>query len=152
MDESEYKNTYRQIASVACAFEKALTNNQAKCSYARHFCLADREGYACTSESCASTCRDFLQNMRENSKFSLKLKAVGKALPHNMEIRVQAGGLLGLQRVLAGDSEAAAVADIHGLMDAAIDCYGSLRELPYTDLVQSVAQFQGRKRRQRQRD
>ncbi len=149
MEESEYKSTYRQIVSVACRFEKALTNHRAKCSYASHFCLADREGYVCKSEKCAVICGDFLQNMRENSRFTLKLKTVGKALPHNMEIRVQAGGLLGLQQALSAIAEDAGVEDVRSLISTAIDHYGSLDALPYTDIVQSVAQFQGRKRRQR---
>jgi len=47
MEESEYKSTYNALASVRCVFEKALTNNRAKCVLSRHFWLADREGYAC---------------------------------------------------------------------------------------------------------
>jgi hypothetical protein len=150
MEEDEYRNTYQQIASVGCAFEKALTNNQARCSYARHFCLADREGYTCRSETCAAICSQLLQNLRDNSRFSLKLKSAGTALPHNMEIRVQAGGLLGLQKALAPDHTRAELDDIRGLVDSAIQEFGKLDALPYTDIVQSVAQFQGRKRRNRQ--
>ncbi len=151
MEEDEYRNTYQQIASVGCAFEKALTNNQARCSYARHFCLADREGYTCRSETCAAICSQLLQNLRDNSRFSLKLKSVGAALPHNMEIRVQAGGLQGLQKALApADDVRAGLDDIRGLVDSAIQKFGKLDTLPYADIVQSVAQFQGRRRRHRQ--
>jgi hypothetical protein len=150
MEEDEYKNTYQQIASVGCAFEKALTNNKARCGYARHFCLADREGYACGSEACAATCSQLLQNLRDNSRFSLKLKAIGTALPHNMEIRVQVGGLLGLQKALAPDATPASLEDIRALVDSALQKFATLDALPYTDIVQSVAQYQGRKRRSRQ--
>lgn len=147
MEEDEYKNTYRQIASVGCAFEKALTNNKARCSCARHFCLADREGYTCRSGTCAATCSQLLQSLRDNSRFSLKLKIVGTALPHNMEIRVQAGGLLGLQKALALDTTGVGVEDIRGLVDSALQKFGKLDALPYTDIVKSVAQFEGRRRR-----
>jgi hypothetical protein len=149
MEEDEYKITYQQIASVPCGFEKALTNNQAKCSYAKHFCLADREGYACRSEACAAICGHLLQNLRDNSRFSLKLKTPGAALPHNMEIRVQVGGLQGLQKALAQDS-AAGLGDIRSLVAGALEKFGQLDALPYTEIVQSVVQFQGRKRRSRQ--
>lgn len=147
MEEDEYKNTYQQITAVACVFEKALTNNQAKCSVAKHFCLADREGYACQSEECAAICCHFLKKLRENSRFSLKLKTMAGALPHNMDIRVQVGGLQGLQQVLA---EPAGLDDIHQLVAVAIDKFSQLDALPYNEIVQSVAQFQGRKRRSRQ--
>jgi len=150
MEEDEYKNAYRQIASVSCGFEKALTNNQAKCSYARHFCLADREGYACRSEECAAICEQLLQHLRDNSRFSLKLKTLGTALPHNMEIRVQVGGLQGLQKALAQVHVQAGLDDIRRLVDLAVEKFGKLDALPYTDIVQSVARYQGRKRRNRQ--
>ena len=150
MEEDEYRNTYQQIASVGCAFEKALTNNQARCSYARHFCLADREGYTCRSQACAAICSLLLQNLRDNSRFSLKLKSVGAALPHNMEIRVQAGGLLGLQKALATEITHAGVDDVRALVNGAMQKFGKLDALPYTDIVQSVVQFKGRKRRNRQ--
>jgi hypothetical protein len=149
MEEDEYRNTYQQIASVGCAFEKALTNNKARCSYAIHFCLADREGYTCQSEECAAICSQLLQNLRDNSRFSLKLKSVGSALPHNMEIRVQAGGLMGLQKALAMDTAGAGQVDIRGLVDQAVEKFGKLDALPYADIVKSVAQFKGRKRRNR---
>jgi len=38
MEEDEYRSTYKELADVRCVFEKALTNGQAKCALARHFC------------------------------------------------------------------------------------------------------------------
>jgi hypothetical protein len=148
MEEDEYKSTYAQIASVRCVFEKALTNNLAKCSYSRHFWLADREGYACKSEDCARLCTDLLRNLRENSRFSLKLKTVGNALPHNMDIRVQAGGLQGLQDMLNQQSPVPDI-DVRVLVATAIEKYGGLDVLPYNEIIQSVASFKGRRRRSR---
>ena len=91
MEESEYKTTYSEIARIRCHFEKALTNNKARCSCSRHFWLADREGYACGSKGLSAKCRELLEKMRENSRFILKLQQPGQSLPHNMEIRVQVG-------------------------------------------------------------
>jgi hypothetical protein len=147
MEEDEYKNTYQHIADVRCVYEKALTNNQAKCSFSKHFWLADREGYACKSAECASICSDFLQKLRENSRFSLKLTAVGDVLPHNMDIRVQVGGLQGVQKLVFPRQAQAQIDDIRSLVDTAIHQYGGLQALPYAEIVQSVASFQGRKRR-----
>jgi len=149
MEEDEYKNTYQHIADVRCVFEKALTNQQAKCSYAKHFWLADREGYSCTSKGCAAACSDFLQKLREISRFSLKLTTVGGALPHNMDIRVQVGGLLGVQQLVSPKLHSDKIDDIRCLVDAAMRQFGGLEALPYTDIVKSVASFQGRRRRRR---
>jgi hypothetical protein len=153
MEESEYKSTYNALASVRCVFEKALTNNRAKCSLSSHFCLADREGYACKSRQSSHRCNDLLKKLRENSIFVLKLHEINGPLPHNMELRVQVGGLAGLAKQLEKDKDIhtnqLVSDDIQGLITSTIEGFGSLDSLPYSNIIQSVVQFQGRQRRQR---
>ena len=151
MEESEARSVDNERTTIPCVFEKALTNHKAKCSLSDHFCLADREGYACKNEESSSYCREILDKLRENSRFALKLREIDGSLPHNMEIRVQAGGLMGVARLVdqLPAERALAASDIKSLVQAAIDRYGSLDALPYDEIMQSIVQFQGRKRRQR---
>jgi hypothetical protein len=146
MEEDEYKAAYQEIAKIRCVFEKALTNNQCKCRFSQHFWLADREGYACKSSELASKCGYFLENLRNNSRFLLKVHTVGSQLPHNVDIRVQAGGLRGLSVTLESGEDDGQVADIQSLIERAIDKYESLDALPYSEIVQSIARFKGRKK------
>lgn len=143
MEEDEYKAAYQEIAKIRCAFEKALTNNQCKCRFSEHFWLADREGYACKFEDKASKCSYLLEKLRNNSRFLLKV-SVGAQLPHNMDIRVQAGGLRGISCALGYGEKDDWNADIWSLLEQAIDRFGSLDVLPYSEIVQSVARFKGR--------
>ena len=151
MEEDEYKATYNELAAVRCVFEKALLNHQAKCALSRHFCLADREGYACENELSADKCRDFLEKLREKSTFVLKMHEISGPLPHNMEIRVQAGGLMGVAKLLSvkteGQSKKPVIDDINRILNMAKKEYGLLENLPYSEIIQSVVQFQGRRRR-----
>lgn len=146
MDEDEYKATYNEIAAVRCVFEKALTNNLAKCTLSQHFCLADREGYSCKSAEKASICSELLKNIRENSRFLFKLVRTGEPLPHNMEIRVQVGGIEGLNNTLHPEHAQKNVADVVAVVDEAVSTYGSLAKLPYREIVQTVAAMKVRKR------
>ena len=148
MEESEYKSTYNEIARIRCEFEKALTNNKARCAYARHFWLADREGYACKARESSARCREFLEKLRENSRFALKLQQTGDRLPHNMEIRVQAGGLLGISSAL-GKGHEERINDIHDLLERANAEFGGLDRLPYDCIVQSISAYRARPRRNR---
>ncbi|MFC1589593.1 hypothetical protein ACFL3P_04900 [Pseudomonadota bacterium] len=145
MEENEYKATYQEVAKNRCVFEKALTNNQCKCRLSRHFWLADREGYACKSKEISVNCRDVLEKLRENSRFSLKLPAVGAQLPHNMDLRVQVGGLRGLRAVLGFDEKDALITDIRALIEQAEKLYDNMDALPYSEIVKSIASFQARK-------
>jgi hypothetical protein len=152
MEESEYKSTYNALASVRCVFEKALTNNRAKCVLSRHFWLADREGYACKDMGASDQCGELLKKLRENSIFVLKLHEINGPLPHNMELRVQVGGIAGLSKLVQKEktveSDQHVTDDIHGVLNRAIEDFGSLETLPYSKIIQSVVQFQGRQRRQ----
>ena len=145
MEESEYKAAYRKIAKNRCAFEKALTNNQCKCRLSEHFWLADREGYSCATQAAASICRDILEKLRENSRFLLKVHEVGAELPHNMDIRVQIGGLRGLRAVLGVDEKEALIPDIRALTEQAEKQYDNMDALPYSEIVQSIASYQTRR-------
>lgn len=148
VEENEYKSTYSEIASIRCEFEKSLTNNKARCSYSRHFCLADREGYACKSVESSVKCRELLGLLRKNSRFILKVQKTGNELPHNMEIRVQVGGLSGILTLLS-PGERDNIEDIFALVEQAEIEFGSLEKLPYNQIVQSISRYQGRKRRKR---
>jgi len=148
MEEDEYKSTYSELASVRCVFEKALTNHQAKCDLSRHFCLADREGYSCEDAGASLKCSKLLEKLREKSIFVLKLHDIDGPLPHNMEIRVQVGGVRGLARLINVDI-IDKVDNIHRVLDEVINKFGSLDSLPYSEIIQSIEQFQGRRRRQR---
>ena len=153
MEEDEYKSSYNELASVRCAFEKALTNHQAKCHLSKHFCLADREGYSCKNTESSLKCAELLQKLRKKSAFVFKLRNIDGPLPHNMEIRVQAGGLTGLLKLLDSAVESRhslpKVDDINGVLNKVLEKYGSLNDLPYSEIIQSVVRFQGRRRRQR---
>jgi len=158
VEENEYKSTYNTLTTIRCVFEKALTNHRGSCHLSKHFCLADREGYSCGNEKSAARCRDVLEKLREKSVFVLKLHGVDGPLPHNMEIRVQAGGLAGLVKsvpiTVDNDIEpeqinVTAKVDIDNAMSAAIEHFGSVENLPYSEIMQSVVKFQGRRKRQR---
>lgn len=147
MEEDEYKSTYSELASVRCVFEKALTNHQAKCDLSRHFCLADREGYSCEDAEASLKCSKLLEKLREKSIFVLKFRDIDGPLPHNMEIRVQVGGVRGLAKLINVDI-VDKVDNIHWVLDEVINKFGSLDSLPYSEIIQSIEQFQGRRRRQ----
>jgi hypothetical protein len=153
MEESEYKSTYNSLASVRCVFEKALTNNRAQCSLSSHFWLADREGYACKVRDSSEQCSELLRKLRGNSIFVLKLHEISGPLPHNMELRVQVGGLTGLAKLLEKENDIhtdqLVTDDIHGLINKTLVAIGAIDTLPYSKIIQSVVQFQGRQRRQR---
>lgn len=148
MDETEYRQTYREVNKRKCVFEKAINARRCTCSQAKRFNLADREGVACESDEAHESCIRLLNIMRQKASFSLQLTQVPGPLPHAKEVKVQIGGMLGIQALLYPEKNNAEVADdIHGLINKATKTFNSLEAFPYTEIVKSVVKFQGRLRK-----
>ena len=146
VEEDEYRSTYRNVNKRRCVFEKAILSRRCSCICSTRFYLADREGIACDSQSVHERCSRFIELLRKNAKFALKITTLDGELPHAKEIKVQNGGLLGLQRVLRPDLSSANVADVAGLTTLGVRTYGSLEQFPYQEIVKSIAKFEGRRR------
>ena len=153
MEEQEYKDTYHNINKRRCRFEKTINSRRCTCKKAQRFHLADREGIACKSAAGNALCTELLDGMRHKARFALHLTRADAPLPHAKEIKVQTGGLLGLQALLhPGKAADQTVDNVIGLIDLALQRYGSLAELPYDGIIQSILKFEGRRKRPRAGD
>ena len=146
VEEDEYRSTYHAVVRRRCVFEKAILTHRCACACSTRFYLADREGISCQSQRTQQRCAGFLVLLRENARFALGITAVAPELPHAKEIKVQNGGLLGLQRALRPDLSTEKVLDVARLIDMGIETYGSAAQFPYREIVKSVVTFEARKR------
>jgi hypothetical protein len=147
MEESEYREGYRALNERPCRFEKALLTRCADCAHARRLNLAEREAVACDSETGWVRCAEWLGLLRPRAQFALQLVAVNGPLPHAKEMRVQCGGLKGLQAVLdPAAGEDSRVTDIGALLAFAAERFGNLDAVPFADVMKAVARFQLRSR------
>lgn len=164
MDEAAFRRARDAMAARPCAFEQALLAGACACSLAERRNIAEREAVACGSLPAREQCAAFAALLRLNSMFALKLTQVDAPLPHAKEMKLQCGGLQGVERALAhtaargsfagapatGVQEPASMVDVRRLVEVAQDAFGGLQNLPYAAIVQSVAAYQIRRRRQRQ--
>lgn len=148
MDEDQYRATYHAVNQLRCPFEKSILSRRTNCRYGVRFNLADREGVTCKSEPTNLKCGETLRQIRNNALFALKLTQLDGQLPHAKEVKVQTGGLLGLQKSL-DRPETDGVEDIADLVTDAFDRYGNPEQFPYPQIMQSVVRFEGRKRTRR---
>ena len=154
MDEDEYKKTYQQINQLQCVFEKALCSLRCQCSQGDMFRLADRHGVACNKPASQLQCASLLNHLRNQTRFVFKINDIDGPFPHNKEIRVQNGGLLGIQKLLGLEVEQNAagedlVSDVAAVIADAIEKYGSIEALPYNLIMPSVTAFQARPKRRK---
>jgi hypothetical protein len=151
MDQDAFRQTYREVNERFCAFEKSVLTNQCQCSQAERFCIAEREGVHCNSDLGQQRCLALLALLREHARFALRTDSQEKGmLPHGKAIRIQVGGMRGLYTALEPEQPAPEqIADVYGLIDLALQRYGSLEALPYSEVMPQIAAYQGKTRARR---
>ncbi|MEZ5538041.1 MAG: hypothetical protein R3F02_20740 [Thiolinea sp.] len=149
MDEDQYRALYREINEQRCVFEKAINNRRCDCQRKQRFLLATREGIGCRSAESLERCTLFLNTLRDGSRFALRETFIDGPLPHNKELKVQAGGCLALQKVLhpGQDTEPGKMPDIYQLINTGLSEYGNIDALPYSELVKGVLNYESRRKR-----
>ena len=153
MDEDEYRKIYHELNPNRCVFEKSINNRRCDCELKHRFLIATREGIACRSEQALANCTLLLSTLRNKSRFALKIITIEGPLAHNKELRVQAGGMLGLQKIMANQATISSpqtnesVHNIHQTIVATLLKYGSIEKLPYNEIIKGIVTYQVRKKR-----
>jgi len=126
----------------ACVFAKAILARAACCELAERHAVAERDLLECPSPTARINCTTLAALLHERARFALRLPPPGRVMVHAQALRLQCGGLLGLQQALG-----AAAPDVHRLVGAAHERCGSLTELPWASIVQALVAWQARRPR-----
>jgi hypothetical protein len=145
-DENAYKQTYSEVNALQCVFERGMLRRCLGCEQGIRRNIAEREAVGCRDKVARDLCGSFKTQLKHAAAFTLKLVHPDDPLPHAKELKLQCGGLLGLEQALT-DTSVDSVSNVAGVVNAAITKYGSLEGLPYNDLIQSIRAFEPRPRR-----
>ncbi|MFA7400683.1 MAG: hypothetical protein WCZ98_09395 [Sideroxydans sp.] len=105
--------------------------------------MAEREIVACNVDAHRARCITLYQLLRSNFSFALGVAHIDEQLTHAQEMRLQCGGLKGLQFVVDGSDE---VVDVVRLLDAVEQRFVTLEQLPFQEVVQAAqAHYQYRR-------
>jgi hypothetical protein len=142
-NEDAYRDARKSVNPTPCAFEKGVLARCISCSRAEKHLLAERETVNCNDADAQARCTELKTLLRGHSAFALKIPHIGAQLPHAKELKIQCGGLKGLQTAV---SDADSVEDAFALIEAALAAHGTLHDFPYSDIVQGVVHFEARRR------
>ncbi|MCU7834901.1 MAG: hypothetical protein KZQ83_06545 [gamma proteobacterium symbiont of Taylorina sp.] len=170
MDEDQYRSIYKEMNPNRCYFEKLLLLRYGQCEQAEKLFLAEREAYACQSKHQQSLCLELLEQLRSNARFALQITRADGQLPHAKEIKVQAGGLFGLQQLLDNKSlvqteiltdddakfgeqslQHAPIKNVCATVNQALEKYQNLTTIPYNEIVKSIINFKLPERKRKSR-
>lgn len=145
VDEEEFRRTRAQLVARPCPFEATIFSRTAACRLAERVQLAERQSVNCRDPRAQARCLCVLEFVRHRANFALGRAQPSALLPFGQAVKVQAGGLLGLQDALGGDP-AGAVADVDELLDNLVTRFGDLESVPFEVVVRRIAHYKHRNR------
>ena len=152
MDQDAFRQTYREVNQVYCAFEKSVLTNQCACGKAERFCIAEREGVHCRTQHSQQRCVKWLELLREQARFALRADEERRLLPHGKAMRLQVGGLRGLLSLLSNsEPPPASIDNVDATLAEVEQRFGRLEDVPFSAIMREVAAYQVRRRSGRKR-
>lgn len=125
-----------------CVFAKAILSRAAVCEQSSRRQVGEREIVACGSVVARFNCSTLAALMAERARFALRLPGPGRPLMHAQALKLQCGGLVGLQHVLELERP-----EVQSMVGAALERYASLDTLPWEQIVRSLASWTPRRPR-----
>lgn len=142
MEENEFKSLYKDINHTPCVYQKAILTTRCECPYSHKVNIAEREAVACDFMDARLQCQSLYSAFIEKARFALH-KLDDSPLTHAESIKVQLGGITGLQEVL---NDQATVPRVGNLSLQAFIEYPDLIGLPVDIIVRSIVHCKVRNR------
>ena len=142
MDETAFRQRLAELHERACPFAKSISTRCPGCSQSLKHSIAEREIVICGNDEAHARCIALRDLLRHNFTFARGKMNIDGPLPHAQEMRIQCGGMKGLQFLIDERDE---VDDIHALLDRAQQKFGGLADFPYSQIIrQANMHYKGR--------
>jgi hypothetical protein len=131
-----------------CAFSNTLVTSQFTCEKGEQVTRRGGPDVVCTSDEAHQQCEKLFQRMKHVALPAFGVEDDLLSMPHSVLVKIQFGGLLGLQRKQGNGTDASAVVkNIHGLVSQTIGKYGSLDAIPCQAFVEDMTSYKLKRRR-----
>ena len=133
-----------------CPFSATLAKQDFACPHAEQVIRRGGAEFSCRSTTSWPVCSQLHDNMKQAALPAFELEDDLTQVPHGVLTRIQFGGLLGLQRIMAAPApDPARVADIHALVTAVTAQFGDMNAVPCNELVTDISAYRPARRRRR---
>lgn len=136
------------MEQLRCFFSAPLVSRQFGCTCAKEVVRRGGAEIDCSEAPAHARCEQLFQHMRAAALPAFGVEDDLLSMPHSVQVKIQYGGLLGLQRMLSGATPAPErVDDIHALVQQAQARFGGAGAIPCDALVAEITAFKPRSRR-----
>jgi hypothetical protein len=137
------------MSDLICPFSAPLVAQDFACRYGEAVIRRGGTEIACRADASYARCIELHQAMKAVALADAGYEDDLTQVPHSLLVKIQYGGLLGLQRLTGNDSESATtVADIDRLVESALARFGTVSGIPCAELCADMTAYRlpGRRR------
>ena len=136
------------MSDLICPFSATLARNDFACPHAEQIIRRGGAEFACRSAALHAHCNRLFGKLKIAALPAFELEDDLLQVPLGVVQKIQFGGLLGLQRLIA-DRPPAVVSNIAVLVESAIAHYGDIDSIPVAQLVDDITRHRLARRRRR---
>lgn len=136
------------MADLHCPFSAPVVKKDAGCACAQEVIRRGGAEVACQDEAAHKRCNELYLRIKAESLALMGAEDDLLTLPHSVLVKVQYGGLAGLQSLLDTQADATEqIKNITGLVAEVKDKFNGLENLPFAAISQAVMDFRVSRRR-----
>lgn len=138
------------MSDLICPFSTPLVKDDFGCANAREIIRRGGAEIACEQLTAHTVCSGLHNNIKVAALASMDLEDDLLSLPHNVLVKIQYGGLLGLQSVTLESAENREhVENIVSLVEQAKLKFISVDNIPLEPISETISNFKIRRRRKK---
>jgi len=136
------------MKDLICPFSATLVKADFGCRQATPIVRRGGAEIACADSDAHSRCSRLYQCMKDAALPEFGVADDLLEMPHGVQVKIQFGGLSGLQRIThAAAEQSATVEDIDALVQAAVDRYAGVEAIPCADFLVDITSWKLPRRR-----
>lgn len=132
-----------------CPFAAPITSGRAACRFAREVVRRGGSEYDCNEPGAHQRCVDAHAHLKAVGLEAFDVEDDLASMPHSILVKIQSGGLAGLQRLLG--EGCGPIEDIDSLVDRGLQHFGGLDSVPFGQLAFDMTEHKLERRTRRRR-
>ena len=138
------------MLDLLCPFTAPLVKKDFQCPQADEVIRRGGSEIACKNLASHSQCTKMHTQVKLSALAAMDLEDDLLTVPHNTLVKIQYGGLLGLQAMMSPEkANSSQVENIETLIAQAESTYGDLANVPLETIIEFIANFKTQRRRKK---
>jgi hypothetical protein len=132
-----------------CPFKKTLLSKEFACQCSSITHLPTGCNIVCENDKACDDCNVLMTHLINAARFTLQFQPDTDSLTHGKLLKIQHGGLKGLEKLLQHHGERATTQNISILVSSVEHYWKGFENIPYEKILKEISSHRNRQRRSR---